>query len=666
MIRINHFLKNIIILSFAFAFFSCSDEFVNEKTEVSAVATSAIVISPEWEADDYQFKCEGLANTGFTITSKPDWLVLESNSGEFHDSIATIHASAKTEPLFAIYGIYNDQMMIEANGKAYAVPVYYINEGDPAVVVIKNLTISDLNINNSLHVSNSGDGILFWDIVSLPDWLAVDRNQLNAKSLLLPKGGDVIVPFTFTKEAATQSNLTGTIVLKTNDKNNPTVEIAVSAYLGSPKVSFNAPTIGFGSSATTLSTRISNLSGGMLVWSFEGLPDWLTVSTAGGVVMPNASSDYITFTCNRGALQPGMNLATIYLKSNDRNTPSLAVTVIARMPGVSANVKAIEGNIFDAAFDKSTNTLYYVTGVPNKLVAYDVTARTVLHEVALSKAPTCLSIDEDFKKALVGHAGLVSMVDLSSFQVSKTFDLNPTVYDIEWALHDWFCYTILTNTGSNLQWINSDTGETYQTPRLSDVSGLGPGDLKKIPHQPYIYAYRNHVSPTGIYVFDLNTLEMKSYTHTTIGGGWFFNQGDLMVTGYASILRTSAITSLSGSQNNDPVAIGKLKTDPSDQYPHGLWSVDFSEASHSIWAILSRYANIYDPTAKGIIHQFDDTNYTLVKTYRYDNFYQPDIQVPAYEVEARYLFSNSAGTELLILRKGVDNTTWSLEFIPVP
>ena len=45
--------------------------------------------------------------------------------------------------------------------------------------------------------------------------------------------------------------------------------------------------------------------------------------------------------------------------------------------------------------------------------------------------------------------------------------------------------------------------------------------------------------------------------------------------------------------------------------------------------------------------------------------YQPDAQTTAYEVEARYVFANSSGTELSALRKGKDNNSWSVEFIPV-
>ncbi len=658
----NHFLKIIIILSVIPAFFSCSDEFIKEKLDISGVAASAIIISPEWDADDYEFKCEGIKNGDFIINSKPDWLILDSNSGKFADSIATIHGSANPEPRFSKVGFYLDQMLVTASGKKYAVPLYYITEGTPSIQVSRTFEISYNNYINQLQISNSGDGILLWDIVSLPYWLTVNMNQLDPTSVILGKGASATLPLTFDSQAAAQNNLKGKIVLKTNDKNNPLVEIAVSANTGTPSLLFLNEQLDFGSSETTKTTGIYNQGNGLLIWSFVGLPEWLSVSTANGIVMPYSSTSDIIFTCNRSNLQPGLNSATFYLKSNDLNKSSVAIRVSVRVPGISANIKAMEGNIVDATFDKNTNTLYYATEQPNKLVAYDVTTKAILHEVALSKAPTCLAIREDFKQALVGHGGMISTVDLTSYLVNKTYELNSTVYDLEWAKEDWFCYTIADSYSSNLLWINSNTGETYQTPQTPTNYSLGTADLKKIPNQPYIIASRKNVSPTGIFVFDLNTKALKSYTHESIGNVWFFNQAELMVTGFSSIVRTSAVTAASGNQINGPSSIGELKI---GEYRNVSWWIDYCAANHSIWALFSYYSQTYYPPVKGTIYQFEDNDYTLVKTYTYDYMYQPDAQTAAYEVEARYVFSNSSGSELSVLRKGANNSTWSIEFIPV-
>lgn len=655
----NYFLKIIILLSVTTAFFSCSDEFINEKLDISGVAQSAIIISPEWDADYYEFKCKGVKNGDFTINSKPDWLVLDSNSGKFTDSIATIHGSANQEPRFSKTGFYLDQMLVTASGKKYAVPVYYITEGNPSVQVSRTFELSYNNYNNQLQISNSGDGILLWDIVSLPYWLTVNMNQFNLMSVMLGKGASATLPLTFDIQAAVQNNLKGTIVLKTNDKNNPLIEIAVSANTGTPSLSFYNEQLDFGSSETTKTTGIYNPGNGLLIWSFEGLPEWLSVSTVNGVLMPYTSTSDVTFTCNRSNLQPGLNSATFYLKSNDPNKPSVAIKVSVRVPGISANIRAIEGNIVDVAFDKNTNTLYYATEQPNKLVAYDVITKAVMHEVALSKAPTCLAISEDFKQAMIGHGGMISTVDLTNYLVSKTYDLDYTVYDAEWAKDDWFCFSKANSTNSGLFWINTSTGETNETPANYL---LGAASLKKVPNQSYIIASREGVSPSGIFVFDIDTKTQKSYTHESLDNVWFFKGNELMVTAYSNVIRTSAITSATGSQINGPSSIGELKI---GEYRNVSWWIDYCAVNHSIWAIFSYYTHSYYPPVAATIYQFEDNDYKLVKTYTYDNMFQPNAQTTAYEVEARYVFSNSSGTELSVLRKGKDKSIWSIEFIPV-
>jgi len=647
----NHFLKIIILLSVTIAFFSCSDEFVKEKLDISGVGTSAIIISPEWDADDYQFKCDGLSNADFKIESKPDWLVLDSNSGKITDSIATIHGSANPVPRFSKTGIYVDQMMVAASGKQYAIPVYYIIEGNPSVQVNRVFEISYNNYNNELKISNSGDGVLLWDIVSMPNWLTVNMSQFNLKSVILGKGAAATLPFTFDVKAAVQNNLKGTIVLKTNDKNNSLVEIAVSANIGTPSLSFSNKQLDFGSSETTKTARIYNQGNGLLIWSIEGLPEWLSVSTANGIAMPYTSANDITFTCNRSNLQPGLNSATFYLKTNDPDNSSVAVVITVRMPGSIANVRTLEGNIVDAMFDKSTNTLFYVTGQPNKLVAYDVTARAVIHEIALNKVPTCLAINEDFTKAAVGHGGLISAIDLNSYTLTRTFEYGYSIYDMEWAKDDWFCFTKAGTYMNNLLWINTSTLETAE----SNDNEMDEGTyLKKVPKQPYVIAARRFTSPSGITVFDINTKLEKNYRHQSVGNYWFSSDGQYMFESGGNVYRTNAIVSASGRNPQDVTTIGKLKV-PGTEYYYSLPWVDYSSVSKSIWALYG----------SSLIYQFEDNDYTLVKTYACDDIYQPNPQTAAYEVEARYVFANSSGTELSVLRKGTNNNIWSVEFIPV-
>lgn len=655
----NSIFKSIIIIIVSFLFASCSDEFVNEKLDISGVGSSAIIISPEWNISDYQFKCEDVGNADFKVMSKPDWLTIDSNSGKFTDSIATIRCLANQESRFSKTGVYIDQMLIKTENKNYAVPLYYIKEGNPTIQVTRTLEINYSNYNSQIEISNPGDGILLWDIVSLPDWLKINMSQLNQMSFIIGQGASAKLPFIFDFQSASQNNLNGTIVLKSNDKYYPLVEIAVSANIGTPSLQFLNGQLDFGSIETTKSTNIYNHGNGILIWNFEGLPDWLSVSTSNGVLPPYSGSTEISFTCNRSILKPGLTSASFYLKSNDPNKPSTEVHVSVRIPGSVSNIKEIEGNIIDVTFDKKTNTLYYVTEQPNKLIAYDVTSKSIMHEVLLSKAPTCLAIKEDFTQALVGHGGLMSAVDLTNFSVRKTYELSYTVYDVEWAKEGWYCFSKANSTISSLYWLNADTDETFET---TTNNMLGTAELKKIPNQSYIIASRTEVSPTGIFVFEIDSKSLKSYTHESIGKVWFLKGGDLLINNYSYVIKTSAITEITGSQIYGPSSIGELKY---GEYRAPSWWTDYSESTHSIWSIFSYYTQTYYPPVNSTIYQFEDNDFKLVKTYTYDNMYQPSAQVAAYEVEARFVFANSSGSELTVLRKGKNNNSWSAEFISV-
>ncbi|MEN6456301.1 MAG: hypothetical protein ABFD10_18765 [Prolixibacteraceae bacterium] len=655
-LTMNQLLKNSILSLTVALLFSCSDEFVNERLDVSGVAESAIIISPSWEADDYQFRCEGTGNSEFSITSKPDWLNTDDNSGSFVNGIATIHCKANAIADYSKTGIYIEQMLVEAGKKTYAVPVYYITEGDPSVQVSRTLEISYSNYNNQLQISNTGNGILLWDIKAMPEWLSVNMDQIDLTSIILGQGATASIPLTLNTEKAIQGNPVGTIMLKTNDKNNPQIAITVSADLGTPKLavySYSLP-VNFGTSASSKALSFSNNGNGILSWRIEGLPDWLTVLPLNGMSLPYASSTEVVFTCDRTKLEPGLNSATVYLKSNDPDNPSYPISVLVRTPGGNANIRALEGNITDATFDKNTNTLYYVTGQPNKLVAYNVTTKTVSHEIALSKAPTCLAISEDYTKALVGHGGMISTLDLNTNSVTKTVDVTGILADIEFAANDWCTYTESGNytiQWTNIYWVNlSDGNVTKGSSVYEDCQ------IKKIPNQDYLIGSETELS-AGVYVYDLSNRSEKAEIFESFRDFWV--AGDYIVSASGSVYRVSEIISKDGYISAGLSPIGNLQY-PGDTYNAIPW-IDHCNATHSIFGLAKQDYQ----TISSQIYQFEDNDYTLVKTYIYDNFYQPDAQTAAYEVEAHYVFANSAGTELSVLRKGKNNTNWSIEFIPV-
>jgi len=389
-----------------------------------------------------------------------------------------------------------------------------------------------------------------------------------------------------------------------------------------------------------------------LAWSLENLPEWLSVSKTTGMLY-SYNGESITFTCNRALLPDGQNEVKILLKTNDANNPITEITVRARNGNNNANVHALEGNVTDACYNKDADILYYVTSQPNKLIIYDTRTKSVVHEIALSKAPTCLAVSEDFTKALVGHGGMISYVNLQSNSVTNTFEVKGVLADIEFAANDWCAYTEGGNFDvqwTTIYWVNLANG-SYTAGSQVYENCL----IKKVPKQDYIIGSETELS-SGLYVYDINARTEKANIFETVGNFWFI--GNYIVSANGDIFRISDITSKNGWDSNGLSAIGRLQYPTNSGYG-GIPFIDYCPASHRIFGL----QRIDWDNISSQIYIFEDNDYTLVKSYNYEDYYR--VNDTEYQVQARYVFANGAGTELSVLRKGTNNTIWSIEFISV-
>jgi len=651
---------------------ACSNDFLDENLSVPIIPTgeSSLIISPEWEEATYSFSCPIAKNVEFTIEEAPEWLQLVTKEGNLSytsanttapQSIGSVRAKAKAYPAYAKTGVYIEYMKVKADGVLYQVPVYYITEGTPKVSVSQTLSISYNSYSDpTLLLRNTGDGILFWDIVSMPDWLNVDTENLNMEGIIIPKDGQYSIPLAINANTEINDNqLNGTIVLRTNDKDNPTVGIQVTANLGSPVLYLSglySGSLDFGASAWTYSFSIYNQGSGWLAWEFTDLPDWLTVNKTKGNLL-SYNSETIQFTCDGEKIAPGQNTATIQLKSNDPNRLTFNITVTARGSGNNASTYAIEGKIVDAAIDRSRNMLIYATSQPNKLIFYDLGTKTIAHEIALSKAPTCFTVAEDFSTAAVGHGGMISAVNLTNYTVTKTIALSNTVYDIAWTGSSMYCYAEQTDYSDYIYWVDiSDETKTSMLTRDVD----GKTRIKKVPTQPFMVASRQQSSPTGFITYSIAGRTLQSYAHKDLSNFWFSENGDFTYASSGDIYRTSSATGSTETFNATINSIGKL-TDGTGSTQYYPWWVDHLSSKNKLFVINYHYAN------KPVIYQFDDNDYLLEKSYSYDKIYQPDSGTTSFEVQAHYVFANKEGTELVVLRKGKadDNMVWSMEFLEV-
>lgn len=651
-------IKNTILFTLLYLLTGCTNGFLSENlTPVSfPLGVSNIYISSDWQSSDYLFKLPLLKDADYEIVSKPSWLNIGPNSGHLSDSLAIVHCSAIKNSAFNAVGIYIEFMTVKADGKNYKVPVAYITEGNPTVQVLSTVTLSYNTYGYPyLQIQNTGLGILMWNISSMPDWLAIDIARLESSGLYISQNNSYNIPLIIKPGNISSGSLTGTIVLLTNDKQHPSVTIHVTADLGTPQLSISTNAINF-SSETSKTLTFSNYGSGKLIWEFKDIPAWLTISPSSGVYDPYTSYGNITFSCDRTKLSPGQNTAIVNLKTNDSAHSSYSITVTAVAPGNNANIRAIDGNITDAVFNKNTNTLYFVTSAPNKFIAYDVKARTILHEIILSKAPTCFAISEDWAKAAVGHNGSLSAIDLTSNTVKATFTLDYSVNDIAWAENDWFSYTQNGGSFSSLHWINTATGTLYDDPDKYSLDGTSI--IKKVPNQAYLIATRNSTSPSGFFAYDIASKSKKSYAHMDLTKFWMSEDGQYIYAQNSDIYRTTSSTGATDTFNANINAIGKINF--ASGYNYGITFL--YQSNHYLWIIQN---DSYSSDSSSSIYQFEDNDYTLVKKYAYDMLYQPDAQTASVTVNANYVFANNEGTEISVLSKSVSNNTWLIQFIPV-
>lgn len=651
-------INNTILLTLLYLLTGCSNDFLSENlTPVSyPFGASNIYISPDWQSANYQFKLPSLKDADYEIVSKPSWLNIGSSNGHMSDSIAIIQCSASKNSAYSTVGVYMDFMTVKAEGNNHKIPVSYITEGNPTVQIQNTVTISSAYGSPYLQIQNAGNGILIWNLVSMPDWLAIDTARLELKGVFIAPYNSYNIPLKLKPNGNSTGYLTGSIVISTNDKEHPRLSINMIANLGTPQLSIYTNSINFAATETSKTLSFNNIGNGTLIWKFEDIPDWLTITPSSGLYNSYTSNGDIFFNCDRSKLSPGQNTAIVNLKTNDSSHPSYSITVTAIAPGNSANIRAIEGNIIDVVFNKNSNTLYYVTSAPNKLVAYDVKAKTILNEIALSKAPTCFAISEDWTKAAVGHNGWISAVNLSNNSLTAIYESNYSIHDLAWAENDWFCYTQTGGSFSRLHWINTGNGALYDD---TDAYSLdGSAIIKKVPNQPYIIATRNSTSPSGFFAYDIASKSKKSYSHMDLTNFWMSEDGQYIYARNSNIYRTTSSTGATNTFDADINAIGKIIS--SVEYNYGINFIYHS--NHYLWSIQN---DSYSSNTSTSVYQYEDNDYTLVKKHAYNTLYQLDAQSTSFAVYANYVFANNEGTEISVLSKGVSNNTWIIQTIPI-
>lgn len=139
---------------------------------------------------------------------------------------------------------------------------------------------------------------------------------------------------------------------------------------------------------------------------------------------------------------------------------------------------------------------------------------------------------------------------------------------------------------------------------------------------------------------------------------WMSEDGVYVFARNLNVYRASSSTGSTDTFDADINAIGKISL--VNGYNYGINFL--SQSNHNLWIIQNE--SYFSETSAGIF-QYEDNDYTLVKKYAYDLLYQPNAQTTSFNVSANYVFANNEGTEIAVLCKGISNSSWLIQFIPV-
>ncbi|MDR0537219.1 MAG: hypothetical protein LBH04_04115 [Tannerellaceae bacterium] len=635
---------------------SCNNDFIEQSNKATLAAESISYLFPGQKVQTFTINIPNTENNRFTIRNKPDWLNMSATSGQLVDGKAAIECLVEKQEHFSDVGIYYEAVIIDIdNIGAYSIPVAYVNEGAPIISITPEVEIKQGN-RKEIILRNVGKGILIWTVTECPEWLAVD--EIYQSGVLSTDGALTIPVQTAYNQGLPHEDTTEHIRITSNDPNAKETAVIVHFKASPPHISCNETEMNFDRKDISKKLYFINTGNGNLTWEIKDIPEWLSFNETEGTLFPYTAVN-LTATCNRNIMPPGENSAVIHILTNDPEQPVYSITVTARNGTPATNVKPVTGRIADAHFDKANDMLYIATSQPNRFFAYDVKTRAIVHETELPKPPTCFSMDGT--KAIVGHDGCISYIDLERFAVIKIFGIEANVYDIEWGNNNWVCYTSAgTNTSAKLAWINTDSGKetTSDGDYISQNTLLG-----RIPGQNCIIASRTLLSPSGLFVFDAESRRQLRYFHEEIDCFWFSPDGQYMYNSHRNVFSTASFLS-----NRDPSSLSAINTFKYDDLYNVVGFVDHNVDTHSIWALvrLYTYNNLYAPNT---VLQFEDNDFSLVKTYMYDDYYQATLNgiTDEYEAKAYYVFSNKAGTELVVLKSAeADNDqAWAMEFILV-
>jgi hypothetical protein len=186
--------------------------------------------------------------------------------------------------------------------------------------------------------------------------------------------------------------------------------------------------------------------------------------------------------------------------------------------------------VLDVEYSPALDRLILVSASPHRLHKYDPTSGTGT-QLALPRAPGCVSIAPDGLHAAVGYDGLITLVDLAAMTVTATFPVTCDVFDVILAANGFVYAFPRRNQWSTIRSIDTASGVETQSAPSSIYAGT---KSKLLPASTFLMGVTNGLGPASLEKYSIAsgtaTWSASANSNPTGGDLWITSNGQKIFT----------------------------------------------------------------------------------------------------------------------------------------
>lgn len=576
--------------------------------------------------------------TKYVVEELPEWLNVTPKKGFINGNVIELDIKPQADSLKQ--GLYKGLIKIKFNNlKVVELEVNLSVKQSPRLSVNTNeLHFSAAESEKELILENIGHGFLYWSSSNLPDFLSMYPVQG-----FLPSGMKANVKVTVKKHLLEPQVISTRLVFNTSNSQlfSIPVNVVVPAIFA---LETKTKSVIFDYFEQYKYIYLKNLGNQTINWSSKH-ENYFNLKPNSGTLL-KGDSVKIAVDLNRKDLQSGNYNSDIVFSAQDKN-----ISISSTVKHFAESKMHLSINVIDAEFCKKTNKIITISTNPNVLSIIDPITNTV-ESIALNLKPNCLAVNSTNSKAVVGHYGKVSIIDLTSKKLVKEYDVLCDVFDILLTTSDWVyaCPGYYSHANRRLYCLNLNSGIIM----LSTSFGMNVSytiNAKLDPTESFIYGVSYGVFPSNMHKLDIRNGVAEGLYSSPYHGEyemsddlWMPEDGNKIFTKGKSVFEMTQIKA------TDMNFISKIQNSYNINY------LSHSSVNNKVYLV----NNI-----NNVVFSYKYSDLSPSENYTLENFLirSSDTSATLYNAIAKYVFVNAAGTKLYAITNIVNSSIWAIQTI---